>query len=145
MQTYSIVDAWKYIANPTRQTNLDWSIPSKARISYTMKHIGSSGGVSLLLQDDSHNYYVGNWSSNYENGVLIRNIGSISNLVSQTAPNIPSNTEIEVICEYDNGQWKYTSNGNIITFSANYTPTKLVSIDIASGQSYMKDLIIKPL
>ena len=142
-KTYGIIDAWKYIPNPTNQTNLDWSIPSKAKISFNMKHIDN--GVYLLLQDDSHDYYVGNWSSNLNNGVLIRNIGSSSNLVSQTVANIPSNTEIEVICEYDNGQWKYIANGNIITFSANYTPTKLVMIGISGQSSYMKDLIIKQL
>ena len=57
----------------------------------------------------------------------------------------PDNTEITVKCIYNNGEWSYTANGNIITFSANYTPLKITTIENNRGSSYMKDLIIKAL
>ena len=110
-----------------------------------MKHV-SNGGVSLLLQDGSHNYYIGNWSSTGSNGVLVRNIGSTQNLVSQTVSDLSYNVEHTIFCKYNNGSWEYAANNNNKTFSANYTPTKLVTIDITSNtQSYMKDLLIMKL
>ena len=110
-----------------------------------MKHV-NNGGVSLLLQDSSHNYYIGNWSSTGSNGVLVRNIGSTQNLVSQTVADLSYNVEHTIRCKYDNGSWEYNMDNNKKTFSANYTPTKLVTIDITSNtQSYMKDLLIMKL
>ena len=97
-----------------------------------------------MLGDGSHTYYVGNWASDSTNGFLIRNNGSSSNLVSQKAENIPYNTEVEITCEYDNGEWIYSANGDSISFTANYTPTMLTNITIQATCT-MKDLIIKPL
>ena len=140
-----VKDAWLYIQNPTRSEGLNIELPSKAVISYTMKHV-NNGGVSLLLQDGSHNYYIGNWSSTGSNGVLVRNIGSTQNLVSQTLADLSYNVEHTISCKYDNGTWEYNKDNDKKTFSANYTPTKLVTIDITSNtQSYMKDLLIMKL
>ena len=143
-KTYEICDAWKYIQNPTACTNCNIEVPSKASIEYTMKHIGSDG-ISIQLQDATHTYFIGNWSSLLMNGVLIRNTGSSSNLVSQTVADIPSDIEVLIKVEYNNGQWKYTANNNTAIFSANYTPLKISTVENNRGSSYMRDLIIKPL
>ena len=109
-----------------------------------MKHIGSNG-ISIQLQDATHTYFIGNWASTLENGVLIRNTGSSTNLINQRVANIPSDIEVDIKVEYNNGQWKYTGNNNTVTFSADYTPLKISTIENNRGSSYMKDLIIKPL
>jgi len=145
-KTYSIIDAWKYIPNPTACTNCNISLPSKASISYRMSKPridGAYGGISLELIDSSHTYFVGNWASNGMNGLLIRNTGSSSNLVNQTCSDFSANTEVVLGVSYNNGSWTVFKDDEVQSVTANYTPTTLNIIRIQQGT--MKDLIIKPL
>jgi len=145
-ETYELCDATLYRANPTACTSCNIDLPSSALISYKMSKPridGSSGGISIHLIDSSHTYFVGNWASDGHNGLLIRNTGSSSNLVSQTCSDITANTEYTLGVTYDNGDWTYFKDNEVKSFSANYTPTKLNIIQIQQGT--IKDLIIKPL
>ena len=144
IQTCNIEDCTYYRTTPTACSNCNISIPSNAEISYTMKHIGNNG-ICIQLQDSSHTYFIGNWASSYANGVLIRNTGSSSNLVDKRVSDIPSSTEVDISVSYDNGNWVYSANGENISFTANYTPTKISVIENNKGNSYMKDLKVKPL
>ena len=145
-ERFVVEDCWRYIANPSFCTSCNFDLPSSALISYRMSKPridSSSGGVNIQLTDASHTYFIGNWSSGGDNGVLIRNTGSSSNIVDQRCSNISSNTECILGITYDEGDWTYFKNNEVKSFSANYAPTKINIIQIQQG--YMKDLKIKPL
>ncbi|WP_405296353.1 hypothetical protein [Methanobrevibacter sp.] len=147
-ETYAIEDCIKYIQNPTSSSGLNISVPSSAQITYKMIKTGigaNKGGCSLLLQDNSsHDYYIGNWSSDAYNGVLIRNRGSSSNLVDQRCSDIIVNTQHLIGVTYNDGSWTYFKDNEVKSFTANYTPTKITTIDNGQ-QSTMSDLKVKPL
>lgn len=104
---------------------------------------GGYGGINIQLIDSSHTYFIGNWSSSGENGLLIRNTGSSSNLVSKQCSNISANTEVLLGASYNNGSWTVFKDDEVQSVTANYTPTTLNIIQIQQGT--IKDLIIKPL
>ena len=144
-QTYAIEDCQRYIAT-VNTANVNYELPSSAVISFDMirtSMVSGTGGCNILLADSSHTYYVGNWSSYGNNGVLIRNTGSSSNLVSQTVSNLVENTDYTITLKYDNGDWEYSANTDKVTFSASYTPTKITKLD--KGNGVMTNLKIKPL
>lgn len=147
--TQSIEDCIKYIQNPTTSSDLNISVPSSAQITYKMIKTGTvsgKGGCNLLLQDNSsHDYYIGNWATSTDNGVLIRNHGSSSNLVDQRCSGIIVNTQHLIGVTYDNnGNWTYFKDNEVKSFTANYIPTKITTIDNGQ-QSTMTDLKVKPL
>lgn len=144
-ETY-VTDAWKYIQNPTVCTDCNISLPPNASISFRMSKPridSTSGGINLVLSDNSHSYFMGNWASDGNNGILIRNTGSSTNLVDHRCSRISANTDYLLGVTYDNGSWTVFKNDEVISFTANYTPTTLSKIEITQGA--MKDLIIKPL
>ena len=145
-KTFVIQDCSLYRPNPVACTSCNIDLPSSALISYKMSKPrldGAYGGINLQLIDSSHTYFVGNWSSQGNNGLLIRNTGSSTNLVSQTCSDVTANTESLLGITYDNGAWPYFKDNEVKSFSANYTPTKLDIIQVQQGT--IKDLMIKPL
>ena len=145
-ETFVIEDCVYYNANPTNCSSCNIDLPSKASVSFLMSKpvIGSgAGGVNIQLTDSSHTYFVGNWSSDGNNGLLIRNTGSSTNLVNQQCTAISANTEYLMGVTYNNGSWTYFKDTEVKSVTANYTPTKINVVQIQQG--YMKDLKVKVL
>ena len=121
------------------------SLPQNASVSFKIKRTSTSGsgGIFLNFVDSSHTYFVGNWASALDNGLLIRNTGSSSNIIDQRCSNVVLNKEQVIEVTYDGETWTYSLDDEVKTVSANYIPTTLSNIDINQGT--MTDLIIKPL
>ena len=150
IQTYEICDALRYIANPVNGSSYNFAVPQNGSVSFKINHktiASGGGGCFVQLVDSSHTYFVGNWASNGTNGLLIRNTGSSSNLVSlQPTATVQGNTEHYIEATWNNGTWTYTLDTETVTGNGNYTPTSLKTIEIRpSDGSYLIDLIIKPL
>lgn len=146
-EIYLIEDCILFQSNPSPCTNCNIALPNSAEISFKMSKpriTGSYGGVHLEFVDNtSHTYFVGNWASAGENGFLIRNAGSSSNLVALLGTHIAANTEYLLGVTYKDNAWTYFKDNEISSGTANYTPTKISVIHIQQGT--MKDLKIKPL
>ena len=143
-ETITIEDCMVYIENPSECTNCNIPLPSSAYISYEEKLGDNRAGYSgLQLTDGSHRYLVGGYTSDGLNGIIIRNEGEYTSLVSQTGANLKTSDWYLLETTYSNGNWTYVNWGTDRSFQADYTPTTLDRIVI--DRAYMRNIKIKPL
>lgn len=147
-ETYSIEDCTYYEANQTSAT-LNINLPSNFSISWKVHRTNGTSTTNALsqpqLQDSTHNYYIGQFGSLGEWGFIIRNQGSSSNLVRKDgSPNIPNDTDKTILYTYNNGVHTCEVDGNSVTDTNSYAPTKLYSVTVGS-KNVMQNLKIKPL
>ena len=143
-ETITIEDCMVYIENPSECTNCNIPLPSSAYISYEEKLGDNRAGYSgLQLTDGSHRYLVGGYTSDGLNGIIIRNEGEYTSLVSQTGANLKTSDWYLLETTYSNGNWTYVNRGIDRSFQADYTPTTLDRIVI--DRAYMRNIKIKPL
>lgn len=148
-ETYSIEDAVLY--RETLSTSvLNINLPSNFEMSWKVHRTNGSTNENGLsqpqLQDNTHNYFIGQYGSLGQCGFIIRNQRSSTNLVNKTlSSNLPNNTDETIVYSFNNGTHTCGVDGiGTVSDTNSYVPTKLYSVSVGS-KNIMKEFKLKPL
>lgn len=148
-EIYTLEDCFMYRNSLSQTTGLSIQLPSDFEMSFNLKRTnGTTNNYGLgyiLLNDGSRTYYVGEWGSLGQNGLLIRNNGSSSNIVNERCTDIANNTPTNIYYEYDNGLHTYMKDNETKTYNnSTYHPTEIREFGVGTMMSFT-NLKIKAL
>lgn len=140
-EIYEVEDCFMYRSSLSHTTGLSIQLPSDFEMSFNLKrtngtaHYDATG--SVVCNDGSKAYYVGGWGSLGQNGLLIRNNGSSSNLVNERCTDIANNTPTNIYYKYDNGLHTYMKDNETKTYNnSTYHPTEIREFAVGAMMSF---------